>query len=70
VEHTERNEFVLVRIGRRMIAVLPDREVNMGEVDPEAEVAVTRRFGPDGLIVDIEAKPPASATVTAPLPAA
>ena len=64
VEHTERNLFVLVRIGRRMIAVLPDREVDMGEVDPESEVAVTRRIGPDGLIFDVEAKPPASPTVS------
>jgi hypothetical protein len=56
--------IAVVRIGRRMIAVLPDREVDMGEADPEAEVAVTRRFGPDGQVFDIEAKPPASPTVT------
>jgi hypothetical protein len=49
VEGPERGKFVLVRIGPRLIAVLPDREVDLGHVDPEAQLAVSRERGPTGV---------------------
>jgi hypothetical protein len=49
VEGPERGQFVLVRIGRRLIAVLPDREVDLGHVDPEARIGVWREQGPAGI---------------------
>ena len=52
VDGAERGEFVFVRIGGRMIAVLPDREVDMGMVAPEDRIVVSRRPGPAGLSYD------------------
>jgi hypothetical protein len=44
-----------------MIAVLPDREVDMGRVDPQDEIVVSQRPGPAGLVVDVTVKRAASA---------
>jgi hypothetical protein len=56
VAYAERDQFVFVHIGPRLIVVLPDREVDMGEVDPESGVTVSRRFGVNGVIYDIETR--------------
>ena len=57
VEGPERGEFVLVRIGPRLIVVLPDREVDLGHVDPEAQLTVSRERGPTGVRYDVEVRP-------------
>ena len=57
VEGPERGEFVLVRIGPRLIAVLPDREVDLGHVDPEARLNVWRERGPTGVRYEVEVIP-------------
>jgi hypothetical protein len=49
-----REQFVLVRISSRLIVVLPDREVRLGEVDPEAQIIVSREHGPAGAIYDFK----------------
>lgn len=53
VEGAERGQLVFVRIGPRMIAVLPDREVDMGRVDPQDQIVVSQRSGPAGAIFDV-----------------
>jgi hypothetical protein len=45
---------VLVCIGSRLIVALPDREVGLGRVDPEAQIIVLREQGPDGSIYDFK----------------
>ena len=50
-----REQFVLIRIGSRLIVVLPDREVRLGEVDPYAQIIVSREYGPAGAIYDFKA---------------
>jgi hypothetical protein len=45
---------VLVRIGSRLIVALPDREVDLGRVDPEAQIIVLREQGPAGPIYDFK----------------
>jgi hypothetical protein len=57
VEGSEHGKFVLVRIGPRLIAVLPDREIDLGHVDPEAQIAVSRERGPTGVRYDVEVRP-------------
>jgi hypothetical protein len=52
-EGAERGQFVFVRIGARMIAVLPDRDVDMGRVDPQDQIVVSQRPGPAGLVFDV-----------------
>jgi hypothetical protein len=37
-----------------LIVVLPDREVPLGEVDPEAEIIASREYGPAGVIYDFK----------------
>jgi hypothetical protein len=56
-EGPKRGHFVLVRIGPRLIAVLPDREIDLGHVDPEAQLAVSREVGPAGVSYDVEVRP-------------
>jgi hypothetical protein len=53
---------VFVRIEPRMIAVLPDRDEDLGRVDPQDEIIVSRRLGPRGAVFDV--------TVTRAQPAA
>jgi hypothetical protein len=56
VESVARNQFVFVRIGLRLIAVLPDREVDLGLVDPEDKLAISRQPGSSGMIYDVEVR--------------
>jgi hypothetical protein len=58
-EGAERGRFVFVRIGPRMIAVLPDRDQDLGTVAPEDEILVSR--GAAGLRYEVEVKRAASA---------
>jgi hypothetical protein len=57
VESAAQEQFVLVRIGARLIVVLPDREVDLGPVDPEAPLAFSREHGPAGPTYDIAVGP-------------
>ena len=52
----ERGQFVFVRIGPRMIALLPDRDVDLGRVDAADEIAVSRKPGAAGLVYDVEVR--------------
>jgi hypothetical protein len=52
----ERGRFVFVRIGSRMIALLPGRDVDLGRVDSDDEIVVSRRPGAVGLVYDVEVK--------------
>jgi hypothetical protein len=52
----ERGQFVFVRIGPRMIALLPDRDVDLGRVDADDEIAVSRKPGAAGLVYDVEVR--------------
>lgn len=56
VEGAERGRFVFVRIGPRMIAVLPDRDQDIGRVDPDDEIVVSRRLGPAGPVLEVAVK--------------
>jgi hypothetical protein len=49
--------FVFVRIGMRMIALLPDREVDLGRVEPSDQIVVSRQPGPAGFVYAVEVKP-------------
>jgi hypothetical protein len=51
-----RGEFVFVRIGPRVIALLPDRDVDLGRVDATDEIMVSRKPGPAGLLYDVEVR--------------
>jgi hypothetical protein len=64
IDGAERGQLVFVRIGPRMIAVLPDREVDMGRVDPQDQIVVSQRPGPSGMIFDVAVRQaePASST--------
>jgi hypothetical protein len=46
--------FVFVRIGPRMIAVLPDRDLDIGRVDPHDNIVVARKPGPGGVTYEVE----------------
>ena len=52
----ESGRFVFVRIGPRMIALLPGRDVDLGRVDSDDEIVVSRRPGAVGLVYDVEVK--------------
>jgi hypothetical protein len=54
VDAAGRNQFVLVRIGLRVIVVLPDRDADLGRVDPEADLIVSQRPGPDGPVYEFK----------------
>jgi hypothetical protein len=56
VDGPAHGKFVLVRIGPRLIAVLPDREVDLGHVDSQAPLAVSRELGPTGVRYDVEVR--------------
>jgi hypothetical protein len=45
-----------VRIGHRLIVVLPDREEDLGQVGVDDEVVVARRNGPTGATYAVEVK--------------
>jgi len=66
-EGASRGQFVFVRIGARMIALLPDRDIDLGRVEPRDGIIVSRRPGAAGSVYDVEVKraatdAPASAT--------
>ena len=48
--------FVFVRIGMRMIALLPDREVDLGRVEAADDIVVSRQPGPAGFVYAVEVK--------------
>ena len=52
----ERGRFVFVRVGPRVIVVLPDRDTDIGDVGPEDEIVIERRSGPAGFDFAIEVK--------------
>ncbi len=51
-----KGQFVFVRIGMRMIALLPDREVDLGRVEADDEIMVSRQPGPAGPVYAVEVK--------------
>jgi hypothetical protein len=55
-EGAERGNFVFVRIGPRMIALLPGRDVDLGRVDAGDDIVVSRRPGAAGLVYDVEVR--------------
>jgi hypothetical protein len=52
-ESAASKRFVFVRIGPRLISVLPDREVDLGVVDPEDKLLVTQRPGTTTFDVEV-----------------
>ena len=60
-EGAEHGRFVFVRIRRRVIIVLPDGDRDMGDINPEDDVLISRRRGPLGFDYSIEVKRSASA---------
>jgi hypothetical protein len=40
-----------------MIALLPDREVDLGRVEPSDQIVVSRQPGPAGFVYAVEVKP-------------
>ncbi len=52
----ERGRFVFVRIGARMIVLLPGRDADLGRVDSHDEIVVSRRPGAAGFVYEAEAK--------------
>jgi hypothetical protein len=54
----ERGALVFVRIGPRMIALLPDRDHDMGSVGLDDEILIKRRLAPSGFEYEIEVKRP------------
>ena len=63
LEGAERGRLVMVRIGTRWIAVLPDRTVEFRNV--EDEFVLIRERGPTGRTIGVEVRPPLPATPTA-----
>jgi hypothetical protein len=53
-EGAERGRFVFVRIGPRMLALLPGRDVDLGQVDASDEIVVSRRPAAAGFAYDVE----------------
>jgi hypothetical protein len=63
LEGAERGRYVMVHIGKRWIAVLPDRTAELGNV--EDEFVLIRERGPTGRTIGVQVKPPSPATPTA-----
>lgn len=55
-EGAEHGQFAFVRIGQRMIVVLPKRDIEIGEVGPQDKLMISRQFGPNGFDYAIEVK--------------
>jgi hypothetical protein len=53
-EGAERGHFVFVRVGSRVIALLPGRDVDLGRVDSEDDIVVSRRPDAAGFAYDVE----------------
>jgi hypothetical protein len=45
-----------------MIALLPGRDVDLGQVDSDDEIVVSRQLGAAGLVYDVEVKRPTAET--------
>jgi hypothetical protein len=58
----EHGGFLFVRIGERVIAVLPDGDRDLGGVGADDEVVVARRFTPAGYAYEVEVKNRAAPT--------
>jgi hypothetical protein len=54
----ERGHFVFVRIGSRMIALLPGGDVDLGRVDTHDEIILSRRPAAAGFAYDVEVRRP------------
>jgi hypothetical protein len=52
-EGAERGRLVFVRIGQRMLVLLPDRDVDLGRVEAVDQIMVSRKPGPAGLVYDV-----------------
>jgi hypothetical protein len=46
----------------RMIALLPDREVDLGRVEASDDILVSRQPGPAGFVYAVEVKPSEAAS--------
>jgi hypothetical protein len=57
VEGAAVGRLVLVRIGTRMIAVLPERVVDLGRRDPSDRISFLRTSGPTGPRYDVRVEP-------------
>jgi hypothetical protein len=64
-EGAENGRFVFVRIGQRMIVVLPDRDMDIGPVDPDDEIVIARRPGPAGFDYGVEIRRTVTTTAAA-----
>ena len=65
-EGAERGAFVFVRVGQRMVAVLPDGDRDIGTVDLHDEVVVSRKLTAAGYAYDVAVKRRPSARSSAP----
>lgn len=66
-EGAEHGRFVFVRIGQRIIVVLPKSDVDIGAVGPEDKIMIARQLGPTGFDYAIEVKrsePPSEPRMT------
>ena len=50
----ERGRFVFVRVGARLVVLLPDGERDLGPVSQDDDIRVTRRMTPAGFAYDVE----------------
>jgi len=55
-EGAPEGRFVYVRIGPRLIAVLPEREQDLGEVDPGDDIFVARKRDAAGFNYEVEVR--------------
>jgi hypothetical protein len=56
VDAAERNRFVLIQIGSRFVAVLPDRVTELGKVDATDTFVLKRSNGPSGPQFEVSVK--------------
>lgn len=55
-QNADQGRFVFVRIGQRMIVALPDSDRDIGRVDAEDQIVVSRKPGASGFVYDIDVK--------------
>jgi hypothetical protein len=55
-EGAEHGAFVFVRIGQRIIAMLPDRDEDVGDVGNDDDLVVARRVTPAGYAYEVEVR--------------
>jgi hypothetical protein len=66
--NAERGAFMFVRIGARVIVLLPDRDEDLGAVGLTDEIALARRFSPSGYRYDVQVTRRPRATDPATMP--